>query len=226
MIALYRLFAFIGLMAVPAAFIYGFRHDATAPIENYLYNFILFAAFFAIHWIMMLPAVKRLITGRPEGSAGERRLYIFVSVVTWLAVLALHRPVPGPAYVPPEWLAFLGLCLVLLGVFAFFENMTFAAAEGFFGVPGAAMSHTVLAPLLTEGSYARVRHPMYRGALAMGLASLLIHPNVAQLFWAGMIGLTFLIFIPIEEAQLLRVRGDAYRRYMEITRYRIIRGVW
>jgi protein-S-isoprenylcysteine O-methyltransferase Ste14 len=60
----------------------------------------------------------------------------------------------------------------------------------------------------------------------MGLASLLVHPNAAQLVWTIAIGLTFIAFIPIEERQLLRARGDEYRAYMRVTRYRVFRGVW
>ena len=60
----------------------------------------------------------------------------------------------------------------------------------------------------------------------MGLTSLLLHPNAAQLAWAGIMGLTFLTFIPIEEKQLLKGRGDEYREYMKQTPYRIFRGVW
>jgi protein-S-isoprenylcysteine O-methyltransferase Ste14 len=79
---------------------------------------------------------------------------------------------------------------------------------------------------MTGGSYASVRHPMYRGFLLMLVASLLVHPNAAQLFWGVMVGLTFVVFVPVEEAQLIAQRGEQYRLYMEQTRYRLIRGVW
>jgi hypothetical protein len=45
----------------------------------------------------------------------------------------------------------------------------------------------------------------------MCLASVLIRPNAAQLAWALAIAATFILFIPIEERQLLRLRGDEYR---------------
>jgi protein-S-isoprenylcysteine O-methyltransferase Ste14 len=38
--------------------------------------------------------------------------------------------------------------------------------------------------------------------------------------------LGFIAFVPIEERQLLRRRGDEYRAYMAETRYRIFRGIW
>jgi protein-S-isoprenylcysteine O-methyltransferase Ste14 len=87
-------------------------------------------------------------------------------------------------------------------------------------------SHGNETPLLTEGAYARVRHPMYRAALFAGLCSVLIHGNVAALFWAVLVGATFLLFIPIEEQQLLAARGTAYLEYRERTPYRVLRGIW
>jgi protein-S-isoprenylcysteine O-methyltransferase Ste14 len=223
---LYWWFGHLGLMVVSAAVILGFRHADGAPALAYLWNLLLYGAYAIVHLVMTRSAWKRLLTGRSEGSPAERRLYIAVAVATWLVVYAVHRPVPG--FAPPLWLQYLGLCGVLLGLFAFLEGATFQGTAGLLGVPGATMgySHGGETPLLTEGSYASVRHPMYRGFLLMMASSLLVHPNAAQLFWGVMIAATFVVFIPIEEAQLIEKRGDQYRLYMERTRYRLIRGVW
>ena len=224
----YWWFGHLGLMAVGAAVILGFRHAAGAPVAHYAYDLVLYGAYMSVHLVMTRPAWKRWLTGRAEGTPVERRVYITVAVVGWLAVYALHRPLPGPAFVSPAWVQYLGLCGVLLGFFSFLEGATFAATAGLLGVPGATMgySHGDETPLMTEGSYASVRHPMYRGFLMMLAASLLVHPNAAQLFWAVMIALTFVAFVPVEEAQLIAQRGEQYRLYMERTRYRLIRGVW
>lgn len=225
---IYWWFGHLGLMAVSAAVILGFRHDPAAPALAYLWNLLLYGAWSAVHLVMTRSSWKQLVTGRPEGSPAERRVYIAVAVTTWLVVYAVHRPVPGFAYLPPLWVHYLGLCGVLLGLFAFLEGATFQGTAGLLGVPGATMgySHGAETPLMTEGSYASVRHPMYRGFMLMMASSLLVNPNAAQLFWSAMIAATFVVFIPIEEAQLIEQRGDQYRLYMERTRYRLIRGVW
>ncbi|HWP67350.1 MAG TPA: isoprenylcysteine carboxylmethyltransferase family protein [Candidatus Limnocylindria bacterium] len=224
----YGWFAYLGLMTVPASLLLGFRHDASAPAGNYLVNALLYLAYVTIHYVMMTPTFKKAVTGRPEGSPAERRAYITVAVVTWVVLYALHRPLPGPAYTPSWWVVYAGTCAFLLSFLAFLEGATFESLRGLLGIPGGEQTHTAAAvtPLLTTGSYASVRHPMYRGAVCMGLSSLLIHPNAAQLVWAAAIGLTFVGFIPIEERQLLRARGDEYRAYMSVTRYRMFRGVW
>jgi protein-S-isoprenylcysteine O-methyltransferase Ste14 len=225
---LYWWFGHLGLMAVGAAVILGFRWASEAPALNYLYDLLLYGAYMGVHLVMTRPTWKRLLTGRSEGTPSERRVYIAVAVTTWLVVYALHRPVPGFALVPPLWVQYVGLCGVLLGSFAFLEGATFQRTSGLLGVPGTAMglSHGTETPLMTEGSYARVRHPMYRGFLLMLAASLLVHPNAGQLFWGVMIALTFVGFIPLEETQLIEQRGEQYRVYMEQTRYRLIRGLW
>ena len=163
-----------------------------------------------------------------EGTPFERRIYITITVVTWLAVYYLHRPVPGFAYVSPYWLQFLGLSALLLSLLAFFEFATFENLSSLLGVPGSELSHSTGAetPLLTEGPYASVRHPMYRAFLFLAFSSLLIHPNSGQLLFAVMVTASFIAFVPFEERQLISRRGGEYREYMRKTPYRVFRGIW
>ena len=100
--------------------------------------------------------------------------------------------------------------------------------DGMRAVPGAGMvySHGTETPLMTEGPYARVRHPMYRAAIMGCVASLLIHPHLGQLLWASMIGLTFVAFIPVEERQLRAARGEAYMAYCAQTPYGLFVRFW
>ena len=79
---------------------------------------------------------------------------------------------------------------------------------------------------MTQGSYASVRHPMYRAAFYLAFSSLLVHPNAGQLLFAILTSAGFLGFIPFEEHQLIEARGDAYRNYMRATPYRVFRGIW
>jgi len=225
---LYWLFSHLGLMTVSAAFIMGFKHDAQAPLENLYFNIVIYATFIVIHIIMTIPAFKRAVFGRPEGTPFERRIYITITVVTWLAVYFLHRPVPGFGYASPWWLQFLGFCAVLLSFLAFFEFATFENLGNLLGVPGSQLSHSTgaEAPLLTEGPYASVRHPMYRAFCFLAFSSLLIHFHAGQLLFAVMVMASFIGFVPFEERQLLNRRGDEYREYMKQTPYRVFRGVW
>lgn len=224
----YWLISYLGLMTVSAAFIMGFRHAPTAPLDDLWFNLAIYAVFIAVHIVMTVPAFKRLIFRSAAGTSFERRVYIFTTVVTWLAVFALHRPIGGFGYESPEWLRFVGLCAVLLGVVSFYEYSTFENLASFVGMPGAPLAYSVGSetPLMTAGSYAQVRHPMYRAAFFICFASLLIHPNAAQLLFACLVTASFFAFVPFEERQLLNARGDEYRAYMAQTPYRIFRGIW
>jgi protein-S-isoprenylcysteine O-methyltransferase Ste14 len=224
----YWLFSHLGVMTLTASFIMGFRHSPDAPLGNLWFNLLLYAAFIVVHIVMTMPAFKKTFFGRPEGTVAERQLYVTISIVSWVAVYWLHKPVAGFAFQPPGWLQFVGLCAVLLSVVGFFEFATFEVLGRLLGMPGTELSHTVgtETPLMTEGPYAQVRHPMYRAAVFLTFSSLLIHPNACQLLFAAMTSASFVGFIPFEEYQLLRARGDQYRAYQSATPFRVFRGIW
>ena len=228
MTLVYRVFSYFGLLSIFGSLLFGFRYDSAAPWGNYLFNVVLYGAWVAVHLVMTTGAFKRAVYGARIGSPIERQVYIGVTVVTWLTVLAVHRPVPGVGFELPEAVRFASTVGFLFGVFAFFEGATFGVIDGILGVPGAAMalSHGAETPLMTEGQYASVRHPAYRAAIGAGLCGLVLHPNTAQLLWTAFIGATFIGFIPTEEARLVAARGEAYRAYMERTPWRLARGIW
>ncbi|UCE87790.1 MAG: isoprenylcysteine carboxylmethyltransferase family protein [Deltaproteobacteria bacterium] len=224
----YWFFSYLGVMSFSAAFAMGFRHDPQAPFANLVFNVILYTVFIAVHILMTTPAFKKAVFGRPEGTTFERRIFVTVSVVTWVSVYWLHKPTGGFAFVAPAWLQFIGTCGLLLSVVAFFEFATFESLGRLLGLPGNELSHSAGAetPLMTEGPYASVRHPMYRAACFIVLCSLLIHPHAGQLLFAVLSAASFLGFVPFEEAQLVRARGEEYREYMRRTPFRAFRGVW
>jgi protein-S-isoprenylcysteine O-methyltransferase Ste14 len=80
--------------------------------------------------------------------------------------------------------------------------------------------------LVTEGVYARVRHPMYAAHVLWGIAQAMLLPNLI----AGPLAL-ILIFvhmasrIPREERAMVGEFGDAYRRYMRRTGRILPKGI-
>ncbi len=225
---LYWFFSYLGAMTFSAAFIAGFRHAPDAPTANVVFNLVAYCVFIAVHIVMTMPAFKKALFGNPAGTPFERRIYVTISVATWVGLYILHKPVGGFAYTSPAWLQFVGLCAVLLSIVAFFEFATFERLGSLLGMPGSELSHSVGAetPLMIEGPYASVRHPMYRAAFFVAFSSLLIYPNAGQLLFAVLTSVSFLGFIPFEEYQLVKARGDEYRAYMHKTPYRAFRGIW
>ncbi len=224
----YRIFAYFGLFTIFGSLIFGFRYHVAASAANFGYNLVLYAIFITPHLVMTRSWFKQGLWGDPVGSPLERRVYITISVLLWLAVLALHEPLPGLALNPVDWIRFAGAVFFLWAFFLFFQGATVEMIDGLLGVPGSvsAYSHGPETPLFTEGPYASVRHPQYRVFILASLASLLIYPNMSQLFWVALLSGTFVAFIPVEEAQLVRARGNDYGQYMSRTPWRLFRGIW
>ncbi len=148
---------------------------------------------------------------------------LFILLYVPIGYNYFYRPVPGFGYSSPFWLQYLGLCVLLLSFVAFFEFATFEVLGSLVGMPGSQLFHSTGAetPLLAEGPYASVRHPMYRALSFLAFSSLMIHLNAGQLLFAVMVAASFVGFIPFEERQLIKNRGDEYREYMKKTPYRI-----
>src|SRR3972149_2954289 len=144
LIAAYRAFAYVGLLSIFGSILYGFRYHASAPAANFGFDLLLYAAFILPHLAMTRSWWKRTLVRNPAGSPGERRFYITFTILTWFAVLWLHRSVPGPALVLSEdWLVvgsslrFLGTIAFLFSVLLFFQGATPAGIDGLLGVSGA-----------------------------------------------------------------------------------------
>ena len=71
--------------------------------------------------------------------------------------------------------------------------------------------------LITDGPFARVRHPIYAFGIAMMLASAVVLPSVPML----LIAVVHLVWMNLkarnEEAHLARLHGDAYATYVART---------
>jgi protein-S-isoprenylcysteine O-methyltransferase Ste14 len=228
MASAYRGFGYFGLFSIFGALLFGLRHHAGAPWSNVLFAVVLYGAWATVHLAMTSDRFKRTVYGDRTGPSTERQVYIVITIATWLAVLWYHPALPGPAIDVPGPLRFAATVGFLMAIFAFFEGLTFAAIDGLIAAPGTEMaySHGTETKLLTDGRYAKIRHPMYQAVIQAGLCSVIIHANLAQLFWVLMIAGTFIGFIPIEEARLLAKRGDEYRAYILRTPWRLVRRVW
>ena len=224
----YPVFANFGLLSVSAALIFGFRYDDTASFWNYPLDIFLYTAFLAPHLMLTRSDVKQSLWGQRAGTIEERQIYIAITIVTWLAVLALHRAVPGPALELPDWVRFIGLVGMLWSVLWFFNISTPETLRGMLGLPGSELqfTHGEETPLRSDGVYGLVRHPIYLAMLLIGGAGLIYHPNAGQLLWSLLLGGTLVAYIPVEESLLVAARGDEYLDYCRRVPYRLIPRVW
>ena len=71
--------------------------------------------------------------------------------------------------------------------------------------------------LVTDGLFARIRHPIYAFSIAMMIATALVLPTTAMIAVAIVHVVLMNIKARREEAHLVRLHGDAYARYVERT---------
>ncbi|HEV7730567.1 MAG TPA: isoprenylcysteine carboxylmethyltransferase family protein [Candidatus Binatia bacterium] len=67
--------------------------------------------------------------------------------------------------------------------------------------------------VVTDGPYARVRHPLYLAILLLTAGTVLAHPSVATLCLATGLTLGVVLKIPMEERALRTTLGERYARY-------------
>jgi protein-S-isoprenylcysteine O-methyltransferase Ste14 len=71
--------------------------------------------------------------------------------------------------------------------------------------------------LVTEGLFARIRHPIYAFSIVMMVATVAVLPSAAMLVVAVIHIVLMNIKARNEEAHLARLHGEAYARYVERT---------
>jgi protein-S-isoprenylcysteine O-methyltransferase Ste14 len=71
--------------------------------------------------------------------------------------------------------------------------------------------------LITDGPYARIRHPMYSAILGWMMSLGLVAANWIPLAFAALAALNFILRIQPEEKMMLQQFGDEYREYMKRT---------
>ena len=116
------------------------------------------------------------------------------------------------AFSAPDWLrwAGVGLGIISVGLFAWTH-----AILGRFWSP-----YLQLRPghrLITEGPYARIRHPMYSAILGWMMSLGLVTANWIAFVFAALGALDFMLRIQGEEKMMLQQFGDEYREYMRRT---------
>jgi len=71
--------------------------------------------------------------------------------------------------------------------------------------------------LVTEGLFARIRHPIYAFSIGMMIATAVVLPTVAMIAIAIVHVVLMNVKARSEEMHLARMHGDAYARYVERT---------
>jgi protein-S-isoprenylcysteine O-methyltransferase Ste14 len=220
---------FVGSL-VYGAWSYIWRFGDTPPLAferstgAAAWNVLLFTLF-ALHHSVFARTPLRQWTARIVSPALERSAYVWIASLLFIVVLAAWQPVGGVAWRADGSSAailaagqIVGLCVTLRAAGA----LDVYSLAGVRQAVGGASSAP--ATVLDSGLYGFVRHPLYFGwALMVWLAPTM---NGTRLVFAAVSTLYLVLAIPLEERSLRREFGDAYDRYADRVRWRMLWGIY
>jgi protein-S-isoprenylcysteine O-methyltransferase Ste14 len=184
----------------------------------------LFSLFAVHHSVMARSGAKRWIS-RLLPAELERSTYSWISSLLFLLVCAGWQPIGGTLYDAGGWLT---VPLRLVQVTAIVLVAKATAALDALDLAGVRQLER-LAPdtpayLNTSGVYGLVRHPIYLGWVMFVFGAPRMTTDRAV--FAIISTLYLALAVPLEERSLVQTFGEAYSRYSDRVRWRIVPGVY
>jgi protein-S-isoprenylcysteine O-methyltransferase Ste14 len=203
---------FIGNFGVPKSIDSGRQGSVAMAL---LIDGALLALFALQHSIMARPWFKRAWT-RLVPETAERSTYVLFSSAALLLMFWKWQPIGGVIWRMDTGIGYgvmmglyaLGLGIVLLATFLINHFDLFGLRQVTLYLMGRPYTHL---EFRTPFFYKYVRHPLYVGWLLTFWAAPVM--TVAHLFFAIMTTAYILVAIQFEEADLVAVHGEKYRRY-------------
>jgi len=210
------LLAFLGNLPVSRTIDLG--RDMGSPGLAVLVDVGLILLFGLQHSLMARPAFKRAWTLIVPKEL-ERSVYVLLSSVVLIVLMALWRPIPTPVlwHADATWSAALGWSVMVLGVLVLLWTTFLIDHFELFGLRQGwetLRAKELRGPaFVTPWLYRIVRHPLYLGWLLIFWGA----PTMSAghfLFSAGMSGY-ILLAIRFEERDLVEHIGEPYQRYRQ-----------
>ena len=180
-------------------------------------NLGLIALFGLQHSVMARPAVKQALFGTLP-VAFRTSTYTVLSALCLLLIIVLWQPMTGTVYAfetgPLFWtttlLYVLGWSMAFVATFQIDHFELFGLHQGYRELRGIPEPEV---RFQKKGFYRYVRHPIQTGTV-IGLWATPVMSTGHLLFASGMT-LYILVGLVLEEKDLVKTLGDAYRRYRE-----------
>ena len=184
----------------------------------------LFSLFAVHHSIMARSGAKRWIT-RVLPAELERSTYSWIASLLFILACAAWQPIGGTLYEARGWLA---VPFRLVQVTAIVVIARATAALDALDLAGVRQLERQ-APdkpgnLSTSGVYALVRHPIYLGWVMFVFGAPRMTTDRA--LFAIISTLYLVLAVPFEERSLAQTFGEAYSRYSDKVRWKIVPGVY
>ncbi len=162
--------------------------------------------------------LQRRMENREE--RGQQKVFQILGTVSWIGTYVIPGMDRRNGWSEvPIWLVALSAVVMLAGYYLFFRTML----ENRFAARTVRVEEGQT--LITTGPYAVVRHPMYVGGGLMMVFS----PLVLGSYWGLIPSLVFpllLAYRTLDEEKLLMEELPGYPEYTQVTRYRLIPGIW
>jgi steroid 5-alpha reductase family enzyme len=180
-------------------------------------NLGLIALFGLQHSVMARPAVKQALFGTLP-VAFRTSTYTVLSALCLLLIIVLWQPMTGTVYAFETGLLFwtttllyvLGWSMAFVATFQIDHFELFGLHQGYRALRGIPEPEV---RFQKKGFYRYVRHPIQTGTV-IGLWATPVMSTGHLLFASGMT-LYILVGLVLEEKDLVKTLGDAYRRYRE-----------
>lgn len=170
--------------------------------------------FYSTHTFLATLNIKRKIRSRLKGLYKWYRLAYSLFSSLFFFVLLLYA-----GTIPNRWLfatgpgsTYLGFMFAAFGTIISVKSMRDVSISRFVGFrPQDDLSD--LDPLVTDGWYRYMRHPLYAGLILVFIGYFLYVPTISSLIHLA----ALLLYLPpgiyFEEKKLLEIYGDRYSRY-------------
>jgi protein-S-isoprenylcysteine O-methyltransferase Ste14 len=211
---------FVGSLAL-AAWFYADVWSRVLPFAGWtvvLYDALLFGLFAAHHGVMARPRAKRALSAIvPERLV--RSLYVWAASLLLIAVLAGWQEVGGVVYRASGGWRIVHAAIQLLGLW-----LIAGAVRAIDGLALAGIRRDSASALQTRGPYQLVRHPLYLGWILLAFGAAFMTGD--RFAFAVITSLYLFLAVPWEERSLERSFGEAYARYKQRVRWRIVPYVY
>ena len=200
-----------------------------SPIVALALDVGLFGVFATHHSLMARSGAKRWLA-RYIPPEIERATYVWVASVLLIGTCLLWRDLPGTVYTLTGWARGIGIASQAAGLLVIAMAVSVLDPLELAGVRQLLLSRRAANvgdgpnPLRIRGPYRWLRHPIYFGwVLAVFGAP---DMSTTRLAFAGISTAYVVIAVPWEERSMAETFGDAYQRYTQQVRWRIVPWVY
>ena len=187
----------------------------------------LFSAF-ALHHSLLARSRAKALIARVIPLWMERSLYTWTASLLFMGVCLSWRPLPGVLYsVSAPWNA-IGYAIQIFGVVLTARGSSAIGVLDLAGVRAVLDARRgrgpVHVPLVTNGLYGFVRHPLYFAWVLIVFGT--PRMTATRFVFAAVSTAYLALAIPFEERALIRLFGDDYVRYRRQVKWRMLPGVY